>query len=75
MINSVFKHWYVDFSGALKKASLAQAHSQDAGSADHVCWMAQIPDAPNVLGPGPQRPESTAEVHPRTLALYGHLIW
>ena len=74
-INFFFFNCYVDFLGALKKASLAQAHSQDTGPADHVCWLAQVSDASNVLGPGPQRPASTAEVHPRTLALYGYLIW
>ena len=66
---------YNTLPGTFQKASLAQAHTQDSRSADHVYWLAQISDASYVLDPGPQWPSSSAEVHSRTLALYGYLIW
>ena len=61
--------------GPFQKAPLAQAHTQDSRSADHVYWLAQISDASYVLDPGPQWPSSSAEVHSRTFALYGYLVW
>ena len=63
------------FSVAFQKASLAQTHTEDARSGDRVYGLAQIPNASNVLNPGPQRPASATEVHPGTLTLHGYLVW
>ena len=61
-------------TGALQEASLAQAHTQDTGSADYVCWLAQVSNASHVLCPRPQRPTQAAKVHSGTLALHGHFV-